>query len=69
MYRRLLLLFRLVLTVGLVLFMIVGCSGSSAESEIQTEETDNDKFSAPDLPETSQVMIEVSEKPEESSKE
>lgn len=69
MYRRLLLLFRLVLTVGLVLFMIVGCDGSPAENEIQTEETDNDKFSAPDLPETSQVMIEVSEKPEESSRE
>lgn len=69
MKRRLFLLFRLVLTVSLVLFMIVGCSGSSEESEIQTEETDNDKFSAPDLPETSQVMIEVSEKPEESSRE
>ena len=69
MYRRLLLLFRLVLTVGLVLFMIVGCDGSPAENEIQTEESDHDPFSAPTLPETSQVMIEVSEKPEESSRE
>ena len=69
MKRRLFLLFRLVLIVGLILFITVGCAESPAENEIQKEETANDKFSAPDLPETSQVMIEVSEKPEESSRE
>ena len=69
MHRRLFLLFRLVLTVSLVLLMTVGCAESPAENEIQKEETANDPFSDSALPETSQVMIEVSEKPEESSRE